>query len=193
MAYCNACGRVENTNECSCLHKKKISKLDTFVIFLYLMMVPGFMIATGYKKHGTMAFPFMAYGAFSISILLLVLSLLNVVLKKSYLALFFGCHQRKDRSLSVNDYVFPICIRCSGIYIGIFISICLGIFTDFYYIYLVMMAPLLIDGILQKKTPYRSNALKRFTSGLLFAPGFVLVFSVYHYLILYIITWMTSS
>lgn len=192
MSYCNACGRVETTEGCNCLYKKKIGKLETFVIFLYLMMVPGFLIATGYKKHGTMAFPFMAYGACSVSILLLVLSILNVTLKKSYLALFFGCHQRKDRSLSIKDYIFPICTRCTGIYVGIFISIGLGIFTGFYYAYLVLMLPLIVDGILQKRTSYRSSSFKRFTSGLLFAPGFVLVLSVYHYLVLHLAIWITT-
>ena len=191
MHYCDSCGRkVENS--CSCLYKKKISKFETYLVFIYLMAAPAALITYQYNQYQSLNFPFMAFGAMSLALLLMVLSLLNAIFRKSYLALFFGCHQMTSRSFKLRDYVFPICARCTGIYMGILLSVILGYYTKLYYFYPIFMIPLIVDGIIQKKTNYRSNQFKRFLTGILFGPGFSLIFSLYHYLILYLALWLRT-
>ena len=36
---------------------------------------------------------------------------------------FFGCHQMPERSFFIKGYQFPVCARCTGIYLGALLSI----------------------------------------------------------------------
>ncbi len=39
-----------------------------------------------------------------------------------------GCHQRADRSFFLGDYQFPVCARCTGVFLGQSVSFVLLLF-----------------------------------------------------------------
>lgn len=41
-----------------------------------------------------------------------------------WLPIFFGCHCLPERSFFIKGKQFPICSRCTGILVGIFLAIC---------------------------------------------------------------------
>ena len=95
---------------------------------------------------------------------------------------YWGCHQMPERSLFIKGYQFPICARCTGILIGeviFIISVCFSIYIPFIFSF-IMTLPMVIDGLIQLKTKYRSTNKRRLITGLLFGYGF---FSLLCYLI----------
>lgn len=38
---------------------------------------------------------------------------------------FLGCHQMPERSFFIKGYQFPVCARCTGVYLGALLSIAL--------------------------------------------------------------------
>jgi len=128
-----------------------------------------------------------------LSSVILVLTLLNIALKRPYLALFFGCHQRIDRSFRLLKKPLPICSRCSGIYLGILINIAVNYLWNLpFYFYLIMGIPLVIDGILQKYKNISSNNVRRIISGLLFSFTLVYLFALYNALVVQVAKWIVS-
>lgn len=86
-----------------------------------------------------------------------------------WLPAFFGCHCRPDRSFHFRGKQFPICARCTGELVGFIAAVGLYTAVTFKWIILIlMMLPMLIDGIIQQKTTYESNNKLRFITGILF-------------------------
>jgi uncharacterized membrane protein len=87
------------------------------------------------------------------------------------------CHQRADRSFIINDNQMPFCARCTAILIGITMGIAFMIFfkidldTRFFYLILIGIIPIGIDGIGQLFGLWESNNLLRAITGLLI--GFI--------------------
>lgn len=83
---------------------------------------------------------------------------------------YWGCHQLPERSFFFKTYQFPICARCTGVLIGMFLSIGASCFikTIPLLICVVLMFPLIIDGIIQYFTKYESTNYKRFITGMFF-------------------------
>lgn len=101
---------------------------------------------------------------------------MNFIVK--WLPRVFGCHQRPDRSFFIKGKQFPICARCTGELIGILV-------TPFLYwklrkvaiwVFFIMLVPLIIDGVVQAKTKYESNNIKRLLTGVLFGVGLTTLF-----------------
>lgn len=88
---------------------------------------------------------------------------------------YWGCHQIPDRSYFLFGYQLPVCVRCEGLIIGEIISIILLLmgFKIKFYICFVMLIPMVLDGLIQYKTLYKSNNIKRIITGFLFGIGFV--------------------
>lgn len=96
-----------------------------------------------------------------------------------WLPIIFGCHCRKDRSFYYKGKQFPICARCTGELVGIVVSI----FSCFFFrlfisVSLLLLIPMIIDGVIQMKTSYESNNRRRFITGFLFGYGLFMVFVV---------------
>lgn len=88
---------------------------------------------------------------------------------------YWGCHQMAERSFFIKGYQLPACARCTGLIIGECVSILLFI-TDLRLSSLfniLLLIPLSLDGIIQYKTAYESNNVKRLTTGILFGFGFI--------------------
>lgn len=96
-----------------------------------------------------------------------------------WLPIIFGCHCREDRSFHYKGEKFPICARCTGELVGIVASI----FSCFFFrlsisVSLLIIIPMVIDGVIQMKTSYESNNRRRFITGFLFGYGLFMVFVI---------------
>lgn len=77
-----------------------------------------------------------------------------------------------ERSFFVFGYQFPVCARCTGIMAGEIFSIPLFIlFNQSIIVSILLTIPMAVDGIMQYKTAYISNNLKRVVTGFLFGYG----------------------
>ncbi|MBT2657393.1 DUF2085 domain-containing protein [Bacillus sp. ISL-18] len=104
---------------------------------------------------------------------------------------FFGraiCHQLDERSLHVSGLALSVCARDTGIYIGIFSTLLyLHIFKrkskltiptiKISFLLLLLMIPLMIDGLGSYTHLFQSNNVRRLVSGICF--GFVLPYFLY--------------
>lgn len=84
-----------------------------------------------------------------------------------------GCHQRPDRSFFMHGYQFPVCARCTGVFIGQILSIiffpdiCLSMKT-----YIFLCIPMLFDWSTQYLGKRESTQPIRFLTGI--AGGYAL-------------------
>lgn len=79
-----------------------------------------------------------------------------------------GCHCRPDRSFHLRGWQFPVCARCTGILCG-FVAAIAGIwFGAPKIVYLMLMlAPMIADGAVQRLAGRESNNPRRFITGAL--------------------------
>ena len=111
----------------------------------------------------------------------------------------FNCHQKENRSYSVNDNQMPVCARDVGIFVGMSIGFLFMSFAQLDYDYknvllkvlhidtsisekkkiailmivgAIVVLPIALDGGIQLVTSYESNNPLRTTTGLLFGVGF---------------------
>ena len=85
-----------------------------------------------------------------------------------YLPMVMGCHQRADRSFSCKGRPFVVCARCTGEIVG-FLS---GYFILFFvptawWMVPALLAPMIIDALVQAFTRYESRNWLRFATGFL--------------------------
>lgn len=95
------------------------------------------------------------------------------------LMFFFArsCHQRPERSFSYKEYQFPICARCTGIYLGYIIGITatlISIFVSYnpsIQLFAILILPTTIDGSIQSIFKKESNNKRRFITGIMAGTG----------------------
>lgn len=96
-----------------------------------------------------------------------------------------GCHQRHERSFSVQGFQFPLCARCTGILAGQLAGLLAVFLLPFqvigarvYAIPAAMSVFILgVDGLGQLRGFWESNNMRRFLTGL-FCGFFTAVFYV---------------
>lgn len=94
---------------------------------------------------------------------------------------FVACHRDPERSFFYKGKQFPMCARCTGIYLGFLIMP----FTLFNLIQLglvlssLLILPTILDGFIQSQTPYRSNNILRLFTGTLGGVGLIGVSTVF--------------
>lgn len=65
------------------------------------------------------------------------------------------CHRRKDRTIRISGKYFPVCARCTGVYLGIFFFFLFQFFIKIELTFnilimsLLFMLPMTIDGLTQ--------------------------------------------
>lgn len=90
---------------------------------------------------------------------------------------YLFCHRIPERTFKLKGYYFPVCARCTGIYVsGICFFLLVAISTITYNINLILLAfvliiPMLLDGITQLFGIRTSNNKVRFFTGLLAGVG----------------------
>ena len=83
------------------------------------------------------------------------------------------CHQKLDRSFSINGNEMPFCARCTAIWLGITIGLVFIIFyrivlnEKFIFFILIGLIPMGIDGFFQLFGFWESNNVLRVITGLL--------------------------
>ncbi|MCI8484107.1 MAG: DUF2085 domain-containing protein [Lachnospiraceae bacterium] len=105
-----------------------------------------------------------------------------------FLRIFFGCHARPDRSFYFHGKQFPICARCTGELIGMIAGIPLAVFlgVPHFWIVILMIFPLVLDGFVQRLTSYESTNTRRLLTGILFGIAFIFAFIYFHRLCIYL-------
>ena len=102
-----------------------------------------------------------------------------------------GCHQMEERSFHFKGYQFPVCARCTGVFLGEIIAIVLlllGIKINIF----VSIALLLImgfDWFIQYIKLLQSTNIRRLITGTLTGIGLTFI---YYYLIVLIINIVIS-
>ena len=99
-----------------------------------------------------------------------------------FLRILCGCHAMPERSFYFHGKPFPICARCTGELIGILVGIPIVIFFGIprFWIMVLMMLPLIMDGTVQRLTSYESKNMRRLATGILFGIALVFGFLYFH-------------
>lgn len=90
-----------------------------------------------------------------------------------WFAKYWGCHQMPERSFFIGSYQFPLCARCTGILFGEIAGLLLSFFIPFFWPILLLILPILVDGLTQLWGWRTSNNLLRLITGLL--GGYVII------------------
>ena len=191
--FCTSCGR-DKDNNIPCIHQTSLSIIEIIVTMILFMNIPFIFFLISYlsKNQDFDQIKHFWIGNYTLSIMMIIFLIANYLLKKPYLAIIFGCHQRLDRSFKGILRNWPLCQRCTGIYIGIFVCLMFS-YLDILKEWMILFAlPLLIDGWIQRKTDYKSNIYRRMTTGVLFSPLLVIVFGWIQKLYLVFILWLSS-
>ena len=91
------------------------------------------------------------------------------------------CHRREDRSFKIHGHFFPVCARCTGIFVGFALALLLisrGYIVSTYYA-IAFIVPLLIDGLSQNFGQRESTNLIRLITGISFGIGFIHIGEVF--------------
>jgi len=99
-----------------------------------------------------------------------------------------GCHQLKKRSFKIKCYVFPVCARCTGVFVGQCLAILLFIFNIVCNLYLSIFLLFLMgsDWFIQEMNIKKSNNIRRFITGICGGYG---LFNIYYIIAVKIISW----
>lgn len=145
---------------------RTIKSYEITILYSIITIMPFSIVF--FEKINILDKNYAFYSYLVLTIFLLLLTSIEIITKKPYLALIFGCHNLCERSFKIKDYYLPICARCSGIYLGVFLSFSKVTLEYNFVVSVMLMIPLLIDGLVQRYTRYNSNNSKRFISGILF-------------------------
>ncbi len=95
------------------------------------------------------------------------------------------CHRLPSRTLRFKGRYFPVCARCTGIYLGTLLTLLLHYFfiltlskdldKYLFFIPLILMIPAVVDGTTQLLRWRESNNFLRVVTGLLCGIGFGLI------------------
>ena len=105
------------------------------------------------------------------------------------------CHQRPDRCFIINGKPMPLCARCIGVYSGLTVGLVIPIIIPIIYsidvnilffILIISLTPLALDGVTQLIKIRESNNYLRFFTGFLAGMFLGIVFNwlTYHALFL---------
>ena len=162
-------------------------------ILVVLAPITVFVVSEYYFGTAFVDGQYLFVGNIILVVILIILLLAYYLFDKSYLVIFFGCHQKVTRSFRINGKYFILCSRCSGILVGMLVSVVLTYLNVHYLILLFMGLPLIIDGLIQKYSSYRSNNNLRFITGLMFGPTVVVAFSFIQLLLLRFFIMLVSN
>ncbi len=97
-----------------------------------------------------------------------------------WLPIIFGCHRRSNRSFFYKGKQFPICARCTGELAGMICAIfgCYFLINIHICVWVALLCPLIIDGVIQAKTKYESTNTRRVITGFLFGMALMMIFIV---------------
>lgn len=104
---------------------------------------------------------------------------------------YFICHRIPARTFKFKNYYFPVCSRCTGIYIAGLSYFAIAMLTPITYTIelaifgLLLMIPTAIDGITQLLNKRESNNKLRFLTGLCMGAGVAILAKVIKFSMIY--------
>ena len=104
---------------------------------------------------------------------------------------YFICHRIPDRTFKIRKYYFPLCARCTGIYVSgftyFFIATAVPIVYNLELIILaiLLIIPTAIDGTSQLLNKRESNNNLRFITGLFAGIGLAILSKAIKFIIIY--------
>ena len=94
-----------------------------------------------------------------------------------WLPIIFGCHCRPERSFFFRGRQLPLCARCTGELLGILAAVgSWWLWRPSAVLALVLLVPLVVDGLVQLCTAYESRNYRRLWTGVLFRYGLTALF-----------------
>lgn len=87
------------------------------------------------------------------------------------------CHRKPERTFKIGKNYFPVCSRCTGIYLGAcaYFALVYLIYVEYNLVTIIMgflmVIPTFIDGLTQLCLPRDSNNTIRFSTGILAGMG----------------------
>ena len=89
---------------------------------------------------------------------------------------FLGCHQMPERSFFIHGYQFPVCARCTGVYLGAaFAVVLLFFFRPNILLCIIFCVAMLLDWVLQHKMILSSTNCRRLITGSLAGYGLMTI------------------
>jgi len=91
------------------------------------------------------------------------------------------CHRKPERSFFIKGHQFPVCARCTGFYITIFIYTLYAyyvpiVYTPEYILFgILLCVPAILDGTTQLFEIRQSNNILRFMTGILGGIGLMII------------------
>lgn len=96
-----------------------------------------------------------------------------------------GCHQMPSRSFFYKGYQFPVCARCTGVFISSFLALAVIFFYKIPVpVCIAMSFVMLIDWGLQAAGIMKSTNIRRFITGLIGGFGYS---TLYYYFLFFLI------
>lgn len=103
------------------------------------------------------------------------------------LGLFSGCHRMPTRSFYYKTYQFPVCARCTGVFLGNIIAIPLYFTIPLHpFWYILGCGIMFLDWFIQYMGWRESNNIRRIITGCI--AGYALT-SLYMMILCFLITW----
>lgn len=94
-----------------------------------------------------------------------------------WLPIVFGCHCRPERSFFFRGRQFPLCARCTGELLGILAAVgSWRLWRPSAGLALILLVPLVVDGLVQLCTAYESRNYRRLWTGVIFGYGLTALF-----------------
>lgn len=99
------------------------------------------------------------------------------------------CHRIPERTFKIRGHYFPVCSRCTGLYLGV---VSYSIYAYFFYVNysltlislaILMIIPTFTDGFTQLLGLRESNNTLRFTTGLIGGIGIMIIAKFIKYVI----------
>ncbi len=91
------------------------------------------------------------------------------------------CHRKPERSFFIKGHQFPVCSRCTGLYISMIVYVVYAYLMPIHYtlnyIYygILLIIPCFVDGFTQALGKRESNNTLRFITGLLAGIGIMVI------------------
>ncbi len=94
------------------------------------------------------------------------------------------CHRIPERSFFINGYQFPVCARCTGVYLAVILYVIFAHYVAIRYTWtifilaVICVIPMAVDGLTQLFELRLSNNTLRFVTGFLGGLGLVIMFKI---------------
>ncbi|MBR2019241.1 MAG: DUF2085 domain-containing protein [Clostridia bacterium] len=91
---------------------------------------------------------------------------------------YMGCHQRSDRSFFYKNRQFPVCARCTGVFVGQVAALTLFILKIRLHIWVCISfcAIMFGDWLIQRLNLLESTNTRRLLTGVLGGYGYITIF-----------------